>query len=55
MQQAHNRVAAAARDRQIVENAVAKLTTDGYNGLAVKNQSLNERYKMMGATSRTSW
>lgn len=51
MQQAHNRVAAAARDRQIVENAVAKLTTDGYNGLAVRIQSLNERYKMMGATA----
>ncbi|WP_419046914.1 hypothetical protein [Phascolarctobacterium faecium] len=51
MQQAHNRVAAAARDRQIVENAVAKLTTDGYNGLAVRIQSLNERYKLMGATA----
>lgn len=51
MQQAHNRVAAAARNRQIVENAVAKLTTDGYNGLAVRIQSLNERYKLMGATA----
>lgn len=51
MQQANNRVAAAAKDRQIVENAVAKLTTDGYNGLAVRIQSLNERYKLMGATA----
>lgn len=51
IQQAHNRAAAAAKARQAVENTVAKLTADGYNGLAVRIHSLNERYKIMGATA----
>lgn len=51
VQQAHNKAAAAAKARQVVENTVAKLTADGYNGLAVRLHALNTRYQIMGATS----
>lgn len=51
VQQSHNKAVAAAKTRQVVENTVAKLTADGYNGLAVRIQSLNDRYRIMGATS----
>ena len=51
VRQAHNKAAAAAKARQVVENTVAKLTADGYNGLAVRLHALNTRYQIMGATS----
>lgn len=51
MQQAHNRAAAAAKEREIVESAVNKLIAKGHNDVAYRLSNLQHNYQELGLTA----
>lgn len=51
MQQAHNRAAAAVKEREIVESAVNKLIAKGHNDVAYRLSNLQHNYQELGLTA----
>lgn len=51
VQQAYNRAAAAAKEREIVESAVNKLIAKGHNDVAYRLSNLQHNYQELGLTA----
>lgn len=51
IQQAHNRAAAAAKERELVESAVNRLIAKGHNDVAYRLSNLQYNYQELGLTA----